>query len=130
MSPDDPFWEVIHIYSRAQALADGTLIAANPELLAQASFIYPVAYTSAVYADCIAWSDEAEPPQDQLGREWDVLFMLHFAIKNQLGGDTVSFGIRRIAPRHRKPSSVGLVAKVGPGDDAELVITVMLPGED
>jgi len=84
------FGEVISTYSRAQALEDGVLVDAAPTAR-EAGFKWPVAITSAAWADCVAWSDadsERQVHQDQSGRLWDVLFMAQHAIRvNRSGGD-------------------------------------------
>ena len=50
------FGEVISVYTRAQALADGVLIDAGA-MAAEAGFRFPVAITAAAWADCVAWDD-------------------------------------------------------------------------
>ena len=70
--------------------------------------------------------------QDETGRLWDVLSLLHFAIARQKGdGQRVDFAVHvRNDNREGDPPLVHLYALCGPGDDAEPVITVMLPSED
>lgn len=130
--PDD----IIHAYTRAQALADGTLVAAHADLAREAGFRVPVALTSAVWEGCVAWNEgdsERQVPQDERGRLWDVLFMSRAAIRASSGsGDRVIVNLRRV-PRdgrtqHARP--VRLVCAIGPGDQGEPVITVMEPHED
>ncbi|MGW7208490.1 DUF6573 family protein [Streptomyces sp. NPDC054837] len=128
--------DIIHAYTRAQALADGTLVAADAELAREAGFRVPVALTSAVWEGCVAWNEgdsERQVPQDERGRLWDVLFMSRAAIRASSGsGDRVIVNLRRV-PRdgrtqHAQP--VRLVCTIGPGDQGEPVITVMEPHED
>lgn len=135
-------WNVIHTYSRAQAIADGVLIDVS-ELGREAGFRFPVAVTAGVWAECIA-VPEGVAGQDETGRLWDVLHLLRFAItamkKNRprfalLGqtapGERVDFAVHvRNDNRAGDPPLVPLYALCGPGDDAEPVITVMLPHED
>ncbi len=83
--------QIIHHYSRAQALADGVLIAADASAAREAGFRVPVALTSAVWEDCVAWSEadsDRQVPQDESGRLWDVLFMSRSAIRR--GGRAVT----------------------------------------
>jgi hypothetical protein len=68
--------------------------------------------------------------QDETGRLWDVLNMLRFAIRRQGGGERVDFAVHVRNDREGDPPLVRLYALCGPGDDAEPVITVMLPHED
>ena len=54
---EDPiFGEVISIYTRAQALADGILIDAG-SMAREAGFKWPVAITVAAWEDCVAWTE-------------------------------------------------------------------------
>jgi hypothetical protein len=128
--------EVIHRYTRAQALADGVLVAADADLAREAGFRVPVALTRAVWEDCVAWSDgdsDRQAPQDERGRLWDVLVMAHLAIRRSGGGgDHVAVELRRVPRdcRARQAHRVQLVCAIGPGDEGEPVITIMQPGED
>ena len=129
------FGEVISTYSRAQALEDGVLIDAGPTAR-EAGFKWPVAITSAAWADCVAWTDAdsgRQVHQDQLGRLWDVLFLAQHAIRvNRSGGDRVKFQLYRV-PRDGKSTEARIITLkliVGPGDKGEPVITILLPDED
>ncbi|WTZ89346.1 hypothetical protein OG747_53030 (plasmid) [Streptomyces sp. NBC_01384] len=128
--------EIIHAYTRAQALADGVLTAADAELAREAGFVVPVALTSAVWEGCVAWNDgdsERQVPQDERGRLWDVLTMARAAIRRGGGdGDRVTVDLRRVPRdgRARQARPVQLVCAIGPGDHGEPVITIMEPHED
>lgn len=127
-------WDVIHSYSREQAIADGVLIDVT-STAAEAGFKIPVALTSAVYEDCVRWDalDEWAAGQDEAGRLWDVLWVAITAAHRQRQDTSrVEFDILRI-PRYgavRGLSQVRLSMVVGPGDQGEPVITIMQPGED
>jgi hypothetical protein len=122
--------DLIHRYSRADALRDGVLIDVSATAR-EAAFKYAVALTAAAWAQCVA-----VPPgvlcQDEAGRLWDVLTMLRFAIRGSSpGAQEVRFGVHvRNDNRDSTPPLVRLKALCGPGDDGELVITVMMPDED
>ncbi|MGW1506915.1 DUF6573 family protein [Streptomyces mirabilis] len=128
--------EIIHAYTRAQALADGILTAADAESAREAGFRVPVALTSAVWEGCVAWNDgdsERQVPQDVRGRLWDVLTMARAAIRRGGGdGDRVTVDLRRVPRdgRARQARPVQLVCAIGPGDHGEPVITIMEPHED
>jgi hypothetical protein len=129
------FGEVVCTYSRAQALEDGVLIDAGPTAR-EAGFKWPVAITAAAWADCVAWSDadsEHQVHQDQSGRLWDVLFMAQHAIRvNRSGGDRLRFQLYRV-PRDGMSTEASITTLkliVGPGDNGEPVITILLPDED
>jgi hypothetical protein len=122
--------EVIHRYTRADAIRDGVLIDVSAAAR-ETGFRFPVALTAAVWSKCVA-----VPPgvacQDEAGRLWDVLTMLRFAIRGQRGdGAEVRFAVHvRNDVREGTPPLVRLKALCGPGDEGEPVVTVMLPEED
>ena len=122
--------DLIHSYSRADALRDGVLIDVSPTAR-EAGFKFPVALTRAAWERCVT-----VPPgvlcQDEAGRLWDVLTMLRFAARGARGGATeVRFGVHvRNDNRERTPPLVRRKAVCGPGDEGEPVITVMMPDED
>ena len=66
--------DVIHRYSRADAIRDGTLIDVSA-VAQEAGLRYPVALTRAAWQRCVA-----VPPgvlcQDEAGRLWDVVWLL------------------------------------------------------
>jgi hypothetical protein len=122
--------DLIHSYSRADAIRDGVLIDVSANAR-EAGFRFPVALTAAVWAQCVA-----VPPgvmcQDEAGRLWDVLTMLRFAIRGSNdSAREVRFGVHvRSDNRERIPPRVRLKSVCGPGDHGEPVLTVMLPDED
>jgi len=129
------FGDVIYSYSRAQAIEDGVLVDAG-SMAQEAGFKWPVAFTSAVWDDCIAWTDEDKAKQayqDQSGRLWDVLYMASHTIRTSNGSsDQLRFELYRV-PRDGKSMKAELVTLkliVGPGDQGEPVITIMMPNED
>ncbi|MGW2291209.1 DUF6573 family protein [Streptomyces phaeochromogenes] len=127
---------IIHAYTRAQALADGVLVAADAELAREAGFRVPVALTSAVWEGCVAWNDgdsERQVPQDERGRLWDVLFMSRAAVRRGGGdGGQVTVSLRRVPRdgRTQQARAVQLVCAIGPGDEGKPVITIMQSDED
>ena len=131
------FWddaEIIYAYTRAQAIEDGVLVDVS-KTAKEAGFVYPVAMTSAAWADCVEWSDEdtkRQVPQDEFGRLWDVLWMAKIAVKQGNGGTQLLYPLHRV-PRGgnvQKPRLIHLKLVCGPGDTPEPVITIMLPDED
>ena len=129
------FGDLIYSYTRAQAIEDGVLIDAT-EMAIDAGFQWPVALTAAAWADCVAWSDadnERQAYQDQSGRLWDVLFMACYAIRTAKNRDQqLPFDLYRIPRNGRATKSQRLTLKLilGPDDNGEPVITIMLPEED
>ncbi|MEH0424676.1 DUF6573 family protein [Streptomyces sp. B21-083] len=128
--------EIIHAYTRAQALADEVLVAADADSAQEAGFRVPVALTSAVWEGCVAWNEgdsERQVPQDERGRLWDVLTMCRAAIRRSGGCEgQVTVDLRRVPRdgRTRQARPVQLVCAIGPGDHGEPVITIMQPDED
>ena len=121
--------DLIHRYTRAQAIEDGVLIDVSA-VAREAGLRYPVALTCGAWARCVAVPPGVEC-QDEAGRLWDVLFLLRLAIGRSDGGPEVRFGVHvRDDNREGTPPLVRLKALCGPGDDGEPVITVMLPEED
>lgn len=131
--------DLIHSYSRADALADGVLIDISHPA-DDAGFTIPVAVTAAAWADSVAWDSatEAAKPcdtgQDEHGRLWDVVWMARLAIRRAAPAprDRLDFDLFRVPATGRglRPSRVTLVAVIGPGDDGSPVVTIMLPWED
>jgi hypothetical protein len=121
--------DLIHRYTRADALRDGVLIDVSA-VAREAGIGYPVALTGAAWARCVAGPPGVEC-QDEAGRLWDVLFLLAGAIRRAGSGPEVRFAVHvRDGDAERMPPLVRLQAVCGPGDLGEPVITVMLPEED
>ena len=118
---------VIFRYSRAEAIQDGVLIDAT-ELAREAGFRYPVALTSAAWHECVS-VPPTDAVHDEAGRLWDVLSVLRFTICASRDMTEIPFCVEVCAEREMT-RRVKLKAVCGPGDDAEPVITVMLPDED
>jgi hypothetical protein len=121
-------WDVIFQYTRAQAIEDGVLVDAS-EMAREAGIRYPVALTQAVWAECVAVPDGVTG-QDEAGRLWDILWMFRCAAARGQGGDELRFGLYVKNREGRAAELVELKAHCGPGDEAEPVITIMMPGED
>jgi hypothetical protein len=134
-SSDDVFGPVISCYSRAQAIEDGVLIDVTRMAL-EAGFRWPTALTYAAWCDCIAWDERDslfQVFQDESGRLWDVLFMAFYAIRTATdSGDRLRFLLYRVPKdgHSTEAQEVTLTLIVGPGDQGEPVITILLPNED
>ena len=134
-STESFFGEVISTYTRAQAIEDGVLIDTG-SMAQEAGFKWPVAVTSAAWADCIAWTEDDSDKQvyqDQSGRLWDVLYMASHAIRQgSSSGDRLLFKLYRVRRDGYSKEAILATLKliVGPGDQGEPVITILLPDED
>ena len=133
--------EIIHRYTRADAIADGVLVAADTVedgICASAGFTAPVAFTAAAWADTVAWNDDTEEGkreftgQRETGRLWDVLTMARHAARTSGNTSRVDFKVLRITPEgtSSRATLAGLTLHIGPGDEGEPVITIMCRGED
>jgi hypothetical protein len=127
------FGALIYAYSRAQALEDGVLVDVS-ESACEAGFRYPVAMTQAAWQDCVEWSEadsQRQTYQDEAGRLWDVLWMASLAARRG-NGERLPFQLYRV-PRGGRGVRARLTTlhmQIGPGDQGEPVITILLPGED
>jgi hypothetical protein len=137
---------VVFTYSRAEALADGTLVDVSAPAK-EAGITFPCAVTRAVWDRYVAVPD-GMTGQDEAGRLWDVVWMLRASIRRTNGADEVLYKLHVALPDRgdwqanedlpERGSSlsrdthrlVTLKATCGPGDAAEPVITIMLPNED
>jgi hypothetical protein len=121
--------DLIHAYTRADALRDGVLLDVSATAK-EAGIRWPVALTCAVWERCVS-VPRGVACQDEAGRLWDVLWMLRCAAARQNAGCVVSFDVHvRNDNGEGIPPQVQLKAVSGPGDEGEPVITVMLTDED
>ena len=123
--------EVIHRYSRKQAIEDGVLIDVS-QLAKEAGFIVPVAMTSEAWHKCVYWPADYGSHQDETGRLWDVLYMAFMAMKRApTGGSQLLYKLLCIPADGSSLDALEVELKIvsGPGDDGEHVITLMLPNE-
>ena len=126
--------EIIFAYTRADAISDGVLVELSDQIVSEAGIKVKVAVTRAVWDDYLSPSylDEL-PGQSVEGRIWDLLWMFGCAARRSRHASTIQFRVL-FAIMEESGSIVTedvlLKAVCGPGDDAEPVITIMLPWED
>lgn len=120
-------FDLIHAYTRAQAIADGVLVDVSATA-AEAGVKYPTAVTRAVYERCVRVPEGVEA-QDEAGRAWDLVWMLRLAATRSPDADRLHFTVL-VRNDNVAPQPVRLKAMCGPGDDAEPVVTILLPDED
>jgi hypothetical protein len=120
--------DLIHRYSRADAIRDGVLIDVSA-VADEAGIRYPVALTCAAWERCVTIPPGVEC-QDEAGRLWDVVWLLACAMRRATARE-VRFGVH-VCNDNRDGTLplVQLKAVCGPGDQGEPCITVMLPEED
>ena len=142
------FGKPIHVYTRAQAIADGVLVDLTTAmddkgqlLCQQAGFKVPVAITRNAWAQTVeaggSWRPDGDAEvlelkggQSLTGRLWDLLWMLRAASGKAGNSDRVHFQVLVDVNGDGHHETVDLWALCGPGDDAKPVITIMLVGED
>jgi hypothetical protein len=138
-TPIDPV-EIIHRYTRRQALLDGVLVALPRAHVV--GFRVPVAITAAAAAVCIDW-EVMDPtcPDTYTLRELAVLNAAMTAARAQIarerngteeeGGDRITFGVSvPVDDGSGRMIEIALQMLIGPGDDARPVGTILLLGED
>ncbi len=132
MNYHDPagFWgEPIHVYTRADALADDVLVDVTA-MAREAGFCIPVALTANVWADVndIA-GRHVSAGQSPEGRLWDLLFMAAHAARRPENRGKGEFVYALMMPlgaaNHYRAK-----CRVDPGDEGEPVVTIMHPDED
>lgn len=117
--------DIIHSYSRAQALEDGVLVDVS-QAAKEAGFKYPVAVTRRLWDEVVTPDKEARNHgQSEAGRLWDLLWMCYLAARR--GGSEIEFSLYVVKGIQKE--LVKLRALCDPGDNLEPVITIMFPDE-
>lgn len=120
--------EVISIYTRSQAIEDGALVDVS-ELAKEAGFRLPCAITAGVYALLLDIPEGSG--EDFTGRLWDVLTLAGQAARRAPNKEAVFFDVILHTPdKPRGTTPKPLWMTIGPGDNAEPVLTIMLFEED
>ena len=136
------FGDVISRYTRAQAIEDGYLVDMS-ELIQPSPFRCPVAMTLAAYMATIAagghWISSNDGMEDLIlaggqdvqGRWHDVCQCLLHAIRSAgERNDRVFFRVLVDTRGNGRHKQVDLCSQIGPGDNGEPVITILLDTED
>ena len=135
----DFFGDVIHAYTRADAIRDGVLVELPAAICQEAGIIAPVAVTAEVWHLIDPGNLDQMPGQSVTGRLWDLLWTFTVAARSSRGRhhSTVTYRCIFLVCREAMGGSVitenktvTLRAVCGPGDQGEPVITIMLPWED
>jgi hypothetical protein len=124
------FGPVIYAYTRKQALADGCQVDVS-SVAKEAGFRIPVFITDTVFNNYVK-VPEGVAAQDERGRLWDILWLLHCAIKqSRPGQDRLSFQLN-VRNDNRRPKLVTLLSVCGALDidDPAPSITILTPEDD
>ena len=127
--PAEPFWgDPIHTYTRAEALADGVLFDVT-ETAREAGFKVPVALTASLWADVNnLLGQHVSAGQSPEGRLWDLLFMAAHTARRRKNSTARTFIYALIMPVG-DGNNYRAKCHIGPGDEAEPVVTIMCPDE-
>ncbi|MCK1999885.1 hypothetical protein MZM54_00625 [[Brevibacterium] frigoritolerans] len=127
MNYESSFGEVIHAYTRSQAIEDGVLKDVT-ETAKEAGLIWPTAVTQSVWNYMI--DNEEESNENAINiKTYDVCAMLVWAIKIKKPTENeILYPITRIVNETQK--DVLLKATLTPGDEGEPTFTISMPEED
>ena len=118
---------LIHAYTRAEALADGVLIDVSAMANFPGGFVIPVAITAAVQGELQTIPARLQGEQSIIGRTHDLLLGAAAAARKCRRCSTLMFEVELDVGRS---SSRQFRMTVSPGDQGTPVITIMLPNED
>lgn len=126
---DEDWGEIISRYSRKQAIDDGVLVDVSSRAR-EAGITYPVAVTHRVWSELIVPDPASrEAGQSEMGRLWDVLFMLHMEIRRRQDCSALSYPVIFVFEGTQQ-REVTLQALCGPDDDLSPCITILRDDED
>ena len=125
-------FEVISVYTRAEAITDGTVVDVT-QTAKEAGFKLPTVLTRNVWERCVSVPETVEGQgQSEEGRLWDVLWMASVAARNARAGENqVTFKVSVVDAQrpdgslHRQEQELWL--HIGGGDQGEPVLTIMFP---
>lgn len=121
-------FSIIYSYSRKQAIADGVLIDVT-EQAREAGFKLPVCVSDHLYHGYVVPSEGMDGEgQSVEGRLHDLFTMTKAAMATRWEDNRVYYQVLFKMPRSL--DLVKCLAVVGPGDDMEPVITLMLPEDE
>lgn len=124
------FGDVIYSYTRAQALEDGVLVDLMQDKMLEVCkqhYKWPIACTAAVWAIVEAAVNNKRCHNDYAGVVHDMLWMSR-TLRRKVDESTVIFRVKIVGAGAKQLYDFKMVC--GPGDDAEPVLTIMLPDED
>ena len=125
-------FNLISVYTRAQAIADGVLVDVS-DFASQYGFKVPVAITGNLFNGYVKPDKHLEAVGQALeGRLHDVLMALLFTIrKSDVHTDRVCFKVKFLMDANTgKSETVKIISVIGGGDSGECVLTIMLPEDE
>lgn len=123
-------FQIIHTYSRRQAIEDHMLFDVS-NTAKEYGFKIPVAIARNLLYSYIDPSEACEKVGQSLsGRLIDVLTVLYFEAR-RAKGSRLTFKVAFLMDAETgRSETVNLLAVVGPGDEGEPVLTIMLPEDE
>ena len=122
-------WPIIFSYTRKQAIEDGVLIDVTAQA-AEMGFKVHTVVTDHLYGDYLVPPAGLEGEGQSIeGRLHDLLFRTLLAAKAIRDSDRVEFDVLFLMAPGRWDTA-HVVAVIGPGDQGEPVMTIMLPEDD
>lgn len=123
-------FELVYSYSRAQAIADGVLIDVTAQAREAGFKLHTVVTDNLYHRHIVPPAGLEGEGQSIPGRLHDVFFVLLAAIRSSKAAtDYVEIDVSFVVASGRQ-EKVKVVAVIGPGDEGEPVLTIMLPGDD
>lgn len=117
--------DLIHVYTRAQAIEDGFLVALNQWLTVKETR-FPMAATAAVFGIIQRACENPRASNDYQGVIWDIAWMSR--CYHPKGQETWIFPVTITGAGRQR--LFRFKAMIHPGDEGEPVITISLPEED
>lgn len=129
MSDEFHNWNVVYAYSRSQAIADGVLVDVTDAARAVGFRVHTVV-TDHLFNDYVVPRPGLEGEGQSLeGRLHDLLLLALVAAKRSKGTDRVNFKVSFLMEAG-KSETLDALAHIGPGDEGEPVLTLMLPEDE
>jgi hypothetical protein len=123
-------FELIHSYTRKQAIEDGEIVELPIKLAREAGILLPVDCTRALWAIVEPSEDLKKMGQSVTGRLWDLFSMLRFAVLSRPDTDLIFYKCLFLQEGKDEPTLYVIKAVLDGGDDGKPIITLMLPYED
>jgi hypothetical protein len=123
-------WELIHAYTRQQAIEDGILVDVS-EMAKKVGYLVGVAFTSAVWNRCVDVVPAIGGMTDY-DRVFDILLMCRNCVTfDSVGGESGIFIVAvRVEHEQREQPLETLKAVLSCDDQGSPCITIMMPDED
>jgi hypothetical protein len=121
--------DLIHAYTRKEALEDGFQFEVNPDLTREAGFRVPVYMTSGVNNLITQAAENENHCNDVNGVTWDNLNVLMHNVKLTRYSSVVKFTVKITGTGRKKNHD--FIGEVGPVDldNQDPALTIMLPSE-